>query len=221
MEKGQLVFDLANIENFNPDDFFISDSNSQVSSLLKETEKWYNGSASILGMSKSGKTHLLNIWSSYNSAALFNCEEINDWNLIISNKNIAIDNFHLLKSDDEPKFLQFYNKLVMNKSKILVAIDPSKYKKIVLKDLESRVNSFTSARINDLDDKLLRVLIIKYFSNAQIIIDNTVIEFIVNRTEREYLFLFSLLETLNYESLKSKNKITIPFVKKFLTSEKF
>ena len=97
MEKGQLVFDLANLENFNPDDFFISDSNTQVSSLLKETEKWYNGSASILGMSKSGKTHLLNIWSSYNSADLFNCEEIGDWNLITSNKNIAIDNFHLLK----------------------------------------------------------------------------------------------------------------------------
>ena len=221
MEKGQLVFDLANLENFNPDDFFISDSNTQVSSLLKETEKWYNGSASILGMSKSGKTHLLNIWSSYNSANLFNCEEINDWNLIISNKNIAIDNFHLLKSDDEQEFLQFYNKLVMNKSKILVAIDPSINKKIALKDLASRVNSFTSARINDLDDKLLRVLIIKYFSNAQIIIDKIVIEFIVNRTERDYLYLFSLLETLNYESLKSKNKITIPFVKKFLTSEKF
>ena len=72
MEKGQLVFNLANIENFNPDDFFISDSNKEVSSLLKETENWYNGSASILGMSKSGKTHLLNIWSSYNNAALFN-----------------------------------------------------------------------------------------------------------------------------------------------------
>jgi len=221
MEKGQLVFDLVNIENFNPDDFFISDSNSQVSSLLKETEKWYNGSASILGMPKSGKTHLLNIWSSYNSASLFNCDEINDWNLITSNKNIAIDNFHSLKSDEEADFLQFYNELVMKQSKILVAIDPSKYKKIALKDLESRVNSFTSARINDLDDKLLKVLIIKYFSNAQIIIDNTVIEFIVSRTERDYLYLFSLLETLNYESLKSKNKITIPFVKKFLTSEKF
>ena len=38
MEKGQLVFNLANIENFNPDDFFISDSNKEVSSLLKETE---------------------------------------------------------------------------------------------------------------------------------------------------------------------------------------
>ena len=171
MEKGQLVFDLANIENFNSDDFFISESNTQVSSLLKETEKWYNGSASIFGMSKSGKTHLLNIWSSYNNAALFNCDEINDWNSITSNKNIAIDNFHLLKSDDEREFLQFYNELVMNKSKILIAIDPSKNMKIALKDLESRVNSFTSARINDLDDKLLRVLIIKYFSNAQIIID--------------------------------------------------
>ena len=219
MEKGQLVFDLANLENFNPDDFFISESNTQVSSLLKETEKWYNGSASILGMPKSGKTHLLNIWSSYNNAVLFNCDEINDWNSITSNKNIAIDNFHLLKSDDEPEFLQFYNKLVMSKS-ILVAIDPSKNKKIALKDLESRVNSFTSARINDLDDKLLRVLIIKYFSNAQIIIDKNVIEFIVSRTERDYLYLFSLLETLNHESLKSKNKITVPFVRNFLTSDR-
>ena len=102
----------------------------------------------------------------------------------------------------------------------MVAIDPSKDKKIALKDLESRVNSFTSARINDLDDRLLRVLIIKYFSNAQIIIDKNVIEFIASRTERDYLYLFSLLETLNYESLKSKNKITVPFVKNFLSSDK-
>ena len=154
-----------------------------------------------------------------NSNAKLN-NKINDWNSITSNKNIAIDNFHLLESDDESEFLQFYNELVMNKSKILVAIDPSKNKQIALKDLESRVNSFTSARINDLDDKLLRILIIKYFSNAQIIIDKTVIEFIVSRTERDYLYLFSLLETLNYESLKSKNKITVPFVKNFLTSDR-
>ena len=108
----------------------------------------------------------------------------------------------------------------MNKSKILVAIDPSKNMKIALKDLESRVNSFTSASINEIVYILLRILIIKYFRNSLIIIDKTVIEFIVSRTERDYLYLFSLLETLNYESLKSKNKITVHFVKNFLTSDK-
>ena len=47
MNKGQLVFDLGKVENFHPNDFFISESNQQVSSLLNETNNWFNGSAVV------------------------------------------------------------------------------------------------------------------------------------------------------------------------------
>ena len=53
MNEGQLVFDLGKVENFDPNDFFISKSNQQVSSLLNETNNWFNGSAVVYGKSKS------------------------------------------------------------------------------------------------------------------------------------------------------------------------
>ena len=80
MNKGQLVFDLGKVENFDPNDFFISESNQQVSSLLNETNNWFNGSAVVYGKSKSGKTHLLKIWTANNNATFLNCNEVSNWN---------------------------------------------------------------------------------------------------------------------------------------------
>ena len=61
MEKGQLIFNLKNIETYAPEDFYISKSNFNVSTLLKSPQDWFNKSAVIFGKKKSGKTHLLTI----------------------------------------------------------------------------------------------------------------------------------------------------------------
>ena len=55
MDKGQLVFDLGKVENFDSNDFFISESNQQVLSLLNETNNWFNGSAVVYGKSNLGR----------------------------------------------------------------------------------------------------------------------------------------------------------------------
>ena len=69
MEKGQLIFNLKNIETYDPEDFYISKSNFNVSTLLK-----FHRTGLIVAVifKKSGKTHLLNIWSGYNDANLIN-----------------------------------------------------------------------------------------------------------------------------------------------------
>ena len=216
MNKGQLVFDLGKVENFDPNDFFISESNHQVSSLLNETNNWFNGSAVIYGKPKSGKTHLLKIWAANNNATFVDCKEVSNWEHLSGSCSYAIDNLHHLKDDSEKDFFHFYNNLMLKKFKILCSVDTSINFEISLHDLRSRFNSFTSSLIDDPDDKLINILIVKFFSDLQIKVETSVIEYLTKRVERDYFKLYQFIEKINYFSMQTKSKITIPFLRDFL-----
>ena len=216
MNKGQLVFDLGKVENFDPNDFFISESNQQVSSLLNETNNWFNGSAVVYGKSKSGKTHLLKIWTANNNATFLNCNEVSNWKNLSSSCSYAIDDLHHLKVERENDFFHFYNNLVLKKFKVLCSVDTDANFKISLNDLRSRFNSFTSSYIDDPDDRLIKILIVKFFSDLQLKVETNVIEYLTKRVERDYSKLYQFMEKINFSSMQTKSKITIPFLRDFL-----
>ena len=212
---GQLIFNLINIRNFNPEDFYVNDNNLEASELIKLWPNWFNGAVVIYGPTKSGKSHLANIWKENSNANIYNLED----DLLLSNidtkKNFVLDNFHNLSANDEEIFFHIYNQTFNNKKNILITLDKSKFNKINLKDLESRFNSFFSATINPPDDNLVNALIVKFFKDQQINIDPSVITFIINRIERDYGAIFNFLKKIDNLSLENKTKISIPFLNKF------
>ena len=212
---GQLIFNLINIRNFNPEDFYVNDNNLEASELIKLWPNWFNGAVVIYGPTKSGKSHLANIWKENSNANIYNLED----DLLLSNidtkKNFVLDNFHNLSENDEEIFFHIYNQTFNNKKNILITLDKSKFNKINLKDLESRFNSFSSATINPPDDNLVNALIVKFFKDQQINIDPSVITFIINRIERDYGAIFNFLKKIDNLSLENKTKISIPFLNKF------
>ena len=70
---------------------------------------------------------------------------------------------HNLSKNDEEIFFHIYNQAFNNKKSILITLDKDKFKKINLKDLKSRFNSFSSAIIYPPVDNLVNALIIKFF----------------------------------------------------------
>jgi len=212
---GQLIFNLINIRNFNPEDFYVNDNNLEASELIKLWPNWFNGAVVIYGPTKSGKSHLANIWKENSNANIYNLED----DLLLSNidtkKDFVLDNFHNLSVNDEEIFFHIYNQTFNNKKNILITLDKSKFNKINLKDLESRFNSFSSATINPPDDNLVNALIVKFFKDQQINIDPSVITFIINRIERDYGAIFNFLKKIDNLSLENKTKISIPFLNKF------
>ena len=211
MDRSQLILDLGKIDTYDANDFYISKSNKNVSLLIKSTDEWYNNSGVIFGKRKSGKTHLLNIWLHYNNAKLIDCSEIKNWKEIATDQNVALDNFHNLKNEED--FFHFYNNLIQNKKYLLVSVCENSNFYIKLNDLRSRFMSFTSAKIEDPEDDLLEAIIMKFFSNAQVRVEKNVVKFIISRVERDYQKLNELLETVNEASLQKKSKISIYLLK--------
>jgi chromosomal replication initiation ATPase DnaA len=210
---NQFIFDLETKINFSESDFFVNSTNKKAVDLVSLWPDWHNKAAIIYGESKSGKSHLGNIWMQRADATLIDLKNNDINNNKDSKINYLIDNFSLIKQDQENIILDIFNQCLFNNNYILFLCSEIKDINFKLKDLESRFNSIFSTIIEKPDDQIIEVLIIKYFSDHQVLITNDVIKYLSGRIERSYNDLFNMLNKINNLSLKNKQKITIPFLR--------
>ena len=212
---NQFFFDLEAKTNFSESDFFVNSTNKKAVDLVSLWPEWHNKAAIIYGESKSGKSHLGNIWMKKADATLVDLKN-NEINFNKNNKkNFLINNFSLIKPDQENIILDIFNQCLFNDNYILFLCNNEKKINFCLKDLESRFNSVLSTSINDPDDQIVDVLINKFFSDNQVLISIEVIKYLSGRIDRSYKELYKTLEKINNVSLKNKQKITIPFLRQY------
>ena len=210
---NQFFFDLEAKTNFSESDFFVNSTNKKAVDLVSIWPEWHNKAAIIYGESKSGKSHLGNIWMKKADATLVDLKN-NDINFNKNNKkNFLINNFSLIKPDQENIILDIFNQCLFNDNYILFLCSDSKNINFKLKDLESRFNSIISTIIEKPDDQIVEVLINKFFSDHQVLIANNVIKYLSDRVERSYSNISIILNKINDLSLRNKQKITIPFLR--------
>jgi len=133
----------------------------------------------------------------------------------ISNFNDKINKNE--KEHLEKHLLHFYNLIEEKKGYlILTASNSPKFWGISLPDLKSRILSSINVKIKKPDDELLSSVLIKLFLDKQILIDKKIIKFIVYRSERSLTNLQKIVNRIDKQSLITKKKINISFVKKLI-----
>jgi len=85
-------------------------------------------------------------------------------------------------------------------------------------DLNSRIRSFSPVKINKPDDYLLEIMILKIFSDKNIMVDEKVIKFLLKRVERSIPGISMLIQKINEKSLEEKRPITVPLVSEVISS---
>jgi len=85
------------------------------------------------------------------------------------------------------------------------------------KDLYSRLREFTYVEIKSPDDDMCKMLMIKLFSDKQIIIKNKeIFDYIFKRLNRTYQDIFNFVEKLDRLSLEKKRQLTIPLIREII-----
>ena len=85
------------------------------------------------------------------------------------------------------------------------------------KDLYSRLREFFYLEIKKPDDEMCKMLMVKLFSDKQIIIKNKeIFDFVFKRLSRTYLDIYIFVEKLDRLSLEKKRQLTIPLIKEIL-----
>ena len=224
----QLSLNLKKKKIYEKDDFLVSNSNKEAYKLINSWPEWRSRKIIIFGDSGTGKTHLSKIWQNKTSAIIMNLNKLKKikFENFFQRKNIfIIENISGFfdkinkkeKNNLEKKLLHFYNLIEEKKGYLLLtSLIAPKLWKISLPDLKSRILSSIAVKIKKPNDELLSSVLVKLFVDKQILIDKKIIKFIVYRSERSFANLENIVNKIDKQSLITKKKININFVKKLI-----
>ena len=216
-DLNQLLLNFEYKQNFKDEDFYVSSSNYYAFNLVSTWPKWEKNFLNICGEKYSGKTHLTNIFIKKFKgikieANLFENKNLNEIKIY---ENIILDNFD--KNIDENLIYSLFNVIDQdNKYLIINSLNPINEMNFKLDDLKSRTKNCLVAKIDKPDDDLMFALILKNFSDRQIVIDKKLINFIIKRVDRSYDKIFEFIYKIDQISLKKKKPIDFKIIKEVL-----
>ena len=209
--SSQKIFNYHFSSKKNHENYFVNQTNQKAYDLTVLEE--FNHNIFLFGPKKSGKSHLVSLWKDKNNAILYD----NNFSHIIEvKKNVVIDDV-LGKSSDENLFhLINHCKLNHLKMYFVSSKDINTYD-FKFKDLHSRLREFFYLEIKPPDDEMCKMIMVKLFSDKQIIIKNKeIFDFIFNRVNRTYMDIYLLVDKLDKLTLEKKRQLTIPLIKEII-----
>ena len=214
---NQLLLNFEYKQNFKDEDFYVSKSNYFAFNLMNTWPKWEKNFLNICGDNFSGKSHLANIFlKKFKGIKIdshsFKNEHLNEIKVY---ENIILENFDL--NINEVLIYSLFNTIDQdNKYLIINSITPINEINFKLDDLKSRTKNCLFAKIEKPDDELMFALILKNFSDRQIVIDKKLIDFIIKRIDRSYDKIFEFIYKIDELSLKKKKPIDFKTIKEVL-----
>ena len=210
----QIPLELQHVPSFELADFIVSSANEDAVALLENHENWLGHAVALIGPEASGKTHLVRGWAAVNNALLFS--DTSDIASVPAGSLVVCDNADSSAYSDEKLFHLFnWTKEIGGKLLLTGKVHPTQWK-VELPDLRSRLATLTVGEITKPDDQLLMVLLIKLFSDRQLQVDISVIDYILPRVERSFNSVYQFVGRLDQASLSDKRKITRALAKKCL-----
>ena len=210
-----LKFDLK--QNYKNDDFYVNKNNFFAFSLIEKWPRWEKNILNIYGEKYCGKTHLSNIFKKkYNAfkvqAKEFKNENLKDFKIY---ENLILDDFDV--NVDEKLMYTLFNIADQDNKYILInSLLPINQIRFKLDDFASRARNCLFAKIENPDDELIFAILLKNFSDRQIIIEKKLIEFIIKHIDRSYKKIYEFIYKIDEISLKKKKSIDFKIIKEAL-----
>ena len=214
---NQLIIKFDYEQNFKDDDFYVSNSNRHIFSLLDQWPKWEKNFLNISGEKFSGKTHLINIFIKKFKGIKLNAKSFSNEDLqrIKTYQNIILEDID--ENIDEKLIYSLFNIIDLDNKYIIVTSNiPIVNINFSLIDLKSRSKNFLLQNIEKPDDELMFALILKNMSDRQILIDKKLIDFIIKRVDRSYSKIFDFIYKIDELSLKKKKPIDFKIIREIL-----
>lgn len=212
----------------NRENFILSESNKSAVKLIEKLKSWQINTninsipaALIYGPSGCGKTHLSHIYQQSNNSLFFSSIASQDIRLAEKNKSFILDDFSPGNNYPSETVMHFLNEVKYNSGSVLILSKKSAHEMDWgLPDLNSRLRSLMTCKIELPDDILLYTLLIKYADEKKIILNDKQCIYILDRVERNFETIIKVIDHLDRFSLETKKKITLNMINNIINSIK-
>ena len=216
-ENKQLLLDFILNKSHSKEDFFVSECNFFAFNLLDSWPRWEKNIVNLCGEKYSGKSHLSEIFSKKSKSIILDAKDFkfNNTNKFRYYEIIILENFE--KKIDEKSLFSLINFVDQtNKYLLINSLLPINEIEFGLNDLKSRSKNCLVAKIEKPDDKLIKILISKYLSDRQVLVDKKLIDYTTKRITRSYGKIFEFIYKIDEMSLKKKKSINLKTIKEVL-----
>jgi chromosomal replication initiation ATPase DnaA len=209
-ESRQLPLDLALEPRFGEEDFLVSGSNAEAYAMIEAWPAWPAGMLALVGPSASGKSHLAAIWASRASARVLSARALAKADLpaLAASGAVAVEDCGL-GALPEKELFHLLNLIQEGQASVLLtAAAPPGDWGVRTPDLASRLRKMPMTAISEPDDALIRTLLVKLFVDRQLIVDTTLVEYLLPRIERSFAGVATTVEKLDRETLARGKRLT-------------
>lgn len=220
MKFQQLLLPLP-LSTKNPvENFVVGDSNWEAFTWIQRWPEWPVKHLAIHGEACSGKTHLAYYFRSKSNAYLIEASDlVQSPDLSIQKGNaFIVDNYDAIQ--DENWLFHFYNLTKEHECTVLYCGRQSPAQSLfTLPDLRSRMRSILSITIGPPEEVLLKKIFKQRLTDLGIFLPedfDDMSHYVLNRIERSYASLDTLIMKLNDVLLREQRTFSLPVVRDVL-----
>jgi chromosomal replication initiation ATPase DnaA len=214
----QLALDLPVEERMEAEDFLVSPSNEDAYAVLESWPAWPDPVLLLVGPPGSGKTHCSAIWAARSHAWRIPRADLRDGDVprLLSAGALVIEDCDLGRGHEDALFHLLNAARERKTFVLLTARTPPGDWGLKTPDLLSRLRLAPCTTLREPDDALVRAILVKLFLERQLVVDTSVVEFLVARIERSVSAAKAVVDALDREGLQRGRRITRPLAAEVL-----
>jgi chromosomal replication initiation ATPase DnaA len=206
----QLALALPHAESLTRDDFLEGTANEAGLALIESWPDWPNRIMLLVGPEGSGKSHLAAIWAERAGARSTSAQTLSAESVPadLATGALVVEDLKPQGFDERAMF-HLLNLARQDEAFVLMTarIPPSAFE-IELRDLRSRLRAVPTVSLLPPDDLLFRGLIVKYCTDRQMAVDESLVSYLASRIERSYAAARQAVELLDTEALRLGRPVT-------------
>jgi chromosomal replication initiation ATPase DnaA len=208
-EPRQLVLSFGHGASFARDDFLEGPSNANALAWVERWPDWPAPAIILVGPEGSGKSHLVDIWANKAGARRLAARALDQPAVpgALATGALALEN--VVPPIDEVALFHLLNLAKEDDANVLLtARRPPAQWMVGLADLASRLRALPVVALEAPDDALLRAVLVKLFVDRQLVVDESLISFLVTRIERSFAAARAAVAALDREALRRHRPVT-------------
>ena len=206
----QLALALSHDESHAREDFVSGPGNASALALVERWPDWPNQSVVLVGPEGAGKSHLASIWARTAGARFIAARALADADLPSTLVTGALVLEDVAPGQVDERALFHLLNLVREEgaSLLLTARSAPSGWAIGLRDLASRLRALPVVTLEAPDDALLRAVLMKLCSDRQLVVDESLIDYLATRIERSFGAARDIVARLDAEALRRRRPVT-------------
>jgi chromosomal replication initiation ATPase DnaA len=218
---SQLILDLAHRPALGAEDFLVSAANQAAVDMIDLWPAWSHWAIIVAGPARAGKTHLANVWRLKSGAVSLAAQSLSEQDIAALKETgaVLVEDLHEGVGDERVLFHLLNLVREHRMSMLLTSRAAPGELQVALPDLRSRLRSLPVVAIAPPDDQLLKAVLVKHFSDRQLLVEPHIINHIALHMERSMEAAQRIVTEIDHHALASRRKVTRALVAEILARQ--